>query len=202
MWWHHTYYYVRRVLEFKAMIRLSFALYVMLLCNISYASETAYELFISKSKQQLVVKKGKQTVQQFYVAYGMGGSETKQKLGDKKTPDGIYHIASLRDSGKFSYFMHLNYPNALDVWRGYQNGIITAGQFKELMLAIRNNQLPPQNTELGGYIGIHGLGKITPEKLEIHTQSNWTQGCVALTNGKIYELKQYVSLGTKVTIAE
>lgn len=186
------------------MIRISFGLlvYGILLCNVNYAVETDYELFVSKSKQQLTVKKGDQIVRKFYVAYGMGGDQTKQKLGDKKTPHGIYHIANFKDNSKFSYFMHLNYPNSLDAWRGYQNGIISAMQFKNIMTAINNHKLPPQDTDLGGYIGIHGLGEITAKTLDIHAKANWTEGCIALTNEKINELRQYVGLGTKVTITK
>ena len=59
-----------------------------------------------------------------------------------------------------------------------------------------------QNTPLGGAIGIHGIGEITEEKLEIHRTINWTKGCIALTNDEIDDLLHYIGVGTKVVINE
>ena len=60
--------------------------------------------------------------------------------------------------------------------------------------------MPPQNTRLGGYIGIHGVGEVTREKMKIHRAVNWTDGCIALTNKDINTLRKYVSIGTPVII--
>ncbi len=98
--------------------------------------------------------------------------------------------------------MQLDYPNLLDAWYGYKNNVITAGEFKKIAFAFKGKQRPPQNTALGGYIGIHGLGESTREKLKIHEALNWTEGCIALKNGEINALRQYVSIGTRVTIKE
>ena len=98
--------------------------------------------------------------------------------------------------------MQLDYPNLLDAWYGYKNNVITARQFKQIAFAFKGKQQPPQNTPLGGYIGIHGLGDSTKEKLKIHEAFNWTEGCIALKNSEINALRQYVSIGTRVTIKE
>jgi lipoprotein-anchoring transpeptidase ErfK/SrfK len=52
---------------------------------------------------------------------------------------------------------------------------------------------PPQRTALGGGVGIHGGS--TPE-----LGSDWTWGCVGLTNKDVEDFYNYVSNGTKVTI--
>ncbi|MDZ7736419.1 MAG: L,D-transpeptidase [Gammaproteobacteria bacterium] len=63
--------------------------------------------------------------------------------------------------------------------------------------------MPPQNTALGGYIGIHGIGEVNDEKIMTFTQGqNWTAGCIALTNEQISELRQFVSIGTRIVIRE
>lgn len=56
---------------------------------------------------------------------------------------------------------------------------------------------PPQNTQLGGHIGIHGIGQGNPA---IHNNYNWTNGCIALTNKQIDQLSQWVKTGTVVNI--
>lgn len=98
--------------------------------------------------------------------------------------------------------MQLNYPNLIDAWYGYKNNIINAKEFKRIAYAIKEKQHPPQDTALGGYIGIHGLGDTTAERLKIHDSFNWTEGCIALTNEQVTSLREFVSIGTRVTIRE
>ncbi len=170
--------------------------------NDTFAKGNLYDIEISKSDQQLLVKDGERTIKQYRVAYGKGGKGTKRELGDKKTPVGVYKIIDFKSDSKFHFFMHLDYPNLLDAWYGYKNEVITAQEFKNIATAFKTNQKPPQNTPLGGYIGIHGLGQTTEQKLIIHEGFNWTEGCIALTNEQINDLRQYVSIGTKVIIKE
>ncbi len=65
------------------------------------------------------------------------------------------------------------------------------------MQAVRHHRIPPQNTPLGGQLGIHGLGR---GDLDIQRTINWTNGCVALTNHDIRRLGQWVHVGTRVII--
>jgi murein L,D-transpeptidase YafK len=174
----------------------------MLLCNICLAIDNDYDILISKSKQQLNVVNGEQIVKQYRIAYGKGGNGTKRELGDKKTPIGVYKIVDFKDDSRFHYFMHLDYPNLLDAWYGYKNKTISADEFKKIAHAVKHRKKPPQDTRLGGYIGIHGLGNTTENKLKIHDEINWTEGCIALTNEQIDDLKKYVTIGTKVVIRE
>ncbi len=167
-----------------------------------HATEDDYQLEISKSEQELIVKKGDVLVRRFHIALGKGGKGTKQRVGDKKTPVGVYKITNFKADSKFHYFMQINYPNLLDAWYGYKNKIITAREFRQIAFAVKDRRRPPQDTALGGYIGIHGLGESTEKRLEIHESFNWTEGCIALKNSEINALRQYVSIGTRVTIKE
>jgi len=175
---------------------------LILVYDIVYARDNFYVIEISKSKQELSVKNGNKVIKNYRVAYGKGGNGIKRQLGDKKTPLGVYKIIDFKDDSKFHFFMQLDYPNLLDAWYGYKNEVITATEFKEIATAFKNKQIPPQNTKLGGYIGIHGLGITTEQKILIHEGNNWTEGCIALTNEQINDLRQYVSIGTKVVIRE
>jgi murein L,D-transpeptidase YafK len=170
--------------------------------NLAYANEANYQVVISKSDKELTIIQGDKKIIQFDIALGKGGRGTKRKLGDNKTPAGVYKITNFKANSKFHYFMQLDYPNMLDAWYGYKNDIITAREFKRIAYAIKNKKRPPQNTALGGYIGIHGLGQSNREKLKIHSSFNWTEGCIALKNNEITALRQYVSIGTRVTINE
>jgi len=182
--------------------RLLLAALLLLHCNISYAIGENYDIVISKSRQELAVKQGESIVKQYRIATGKGGNGSKRQLGDKKTPVGVYKIVDFKDNSQFHFFMQLDYPNLLDAWYGYKNNIISATEFKQIAQAFKTKQKPPQDTPLGGYIGIHGLGMENDEKLQIHPDINWTNGCIALTNQQITELRQYVAIGTKVIIRE
>ena len=165
-------------------------------------ADDKYDIIIIKSQQELDVVRGEKIIRQYHIAYGKGGKGPKRVQGDSKTPVGIYRIINFRDNSNFHYFMHLDYPNLLDAWYGYKNNIITAAEFKEIAKAYNDRQAPPQYTRLGGNIGIHGLGKVYKERLKKHVDFNWTNGCIALTNEQINDLKKYVSIGTKVVIRE
>lgn len=166
------------------------------------ALEDDYVLEVYKTGQELLVKQGERVIRRYPVATGMGGKGIKQRLGDKKTPVGVYKIVDFKNDSQFYYFMQLDYPNLLDAWYGYKNRIISASEFRAIATAIKNNQKPPQDTALGGYIGIHGLGEQNGEKLKIHETANWTKGCIALTNEQIDELKKFVRIGTRVVIRD
>lgn len=184
-------------------IQLAIAFVLLLLhCNNSLARGNEYEIVISKSGQELTVKKGDQIIKHYHISLGKGGNGTKRKLGDKKTPLGVYKIIEFKNDSRFHYFMQLDYPNLLDAWYGYKNNVISATDFKKIAYAYKQKQKPPQDTKLGGYIGIHGIGEENDQKLQIHNGFNWTDGCIALTNEQIIELRKYVDIGTKVIIKE
>jgi murein L,D-transpeptidase YafK len=169
--------------------------------SLSSALEGDYELEIYKSKRMLVVKNGPKVERQFRVALGKGGDGDKHHAGDRRTPVGVYRISKLKES-KFNHFMLLNYPNVKDAYYGYKDGVITREDFDRIVNAHNQHELPPQDTRLGGAIGIHGLAEESMEALEIQTHFNWTAGCIALENQDLAELKKYVGLGTRVVINE
>jgi len=175
---------------------------VLLFTSAATTADGIYDIVITKSRQELDVVQGNQVVKQYHIAYGKGGNGPKRVAGDSKTPLGVYRIVDFRDNSRFHYFMQLDYPNLLDAWYGYKNNIITAADFKRIASAYKARQIPPQDTRLGGNIGIHGLGEVTTKRLMIHEGFNWTNGCIALTNEQIIELKKFVSIGTKVVIRE
>ena len=134
--------------------------------------------------------------------WSKGGKGTKRERGDSKTPLGVYRISKLNKSNRFYYFIQLDYPNLIDAWYGFKNEVIDGGDFKRIANAYKKREFPPQDTNLGGQIGIHGIGKTTKKKLAIHEDLNWTDGCIALTNNDIKDLMKYIKVGTTVVIRE
>jgi hypothetical protein len=108
----------------------------------------------------------------------------------------------VRESDRFHLFIQLNYPSVRDAINGLKTETITKQQYRDILDAHIYGQLPPQNTKLGGAIGIHGIGYETKDKLEIHELANWTQGCIALRNNEVEQLTSYISKGTTVKITD
>ena len=177
-----------------------FAIILIVCCQTAAAAP--YSVEISKSERTLSVLQDNKVIKQYRIAHGKGSKGTKIRSGDNKTPTGAYRALRFKSNSKFHFFIQLNYPNPLDAWRGYQNEVISAAEFKQIIQAYQGNSLPPQNTSLGGYIGIHGIGPLTDEKNRIHQGLNWTEGCVAVTNEEIIELRKYITRGTRVVIRE
>ena len=162
----------------------------------------AYDIEIHKSDQLLLLKRGDKITKRYHVALGSGGRGDKREAGDRRTPLGVYHLQEITDRSPFHLFMRLDYPNVKDAYFGLKNKLITRAEFDRIVSARKTGTLPPQNTRLGGSIGIHGLPAEDRDTLIIHRHTNWTKGCIALTNPEANELRNLVAVGTKVTIKE
>lgn len=159
-----------------------------------------FELEIHKSKRVLLVKQGTRIARRYVAATGRGGLGDKRIRGDNKTPEGVYYITGFNEDSAFDMFFRLNYPNAKDGYFGLKRDLIDRDDFSRILDAQRQDRLPPQDTPLGGAIGIHGIGEENHDRLHVQRWQNWTQGCIALTNREIRELRRFVDVGTRVVI--
>ena len=163
-------------------------------------SRPRFELEIHKSKRVLLVKQGTRITRRYVAASGRGGLGDKRIRGDNKTPEGVYYITGFNEDSAFDMFFRLNYPNAKDGYFGLKRDLIDKDDFGRILDAQRQDRLPPQDTPLGGAIGIHGIGEENHDRLHVQRWQNWTQGCIALTNREIRELRRFVDVGTRVVI--
>jgi murein L,D-transpeptidase YafK len=131
------------------------------------------------------------------IAIGTNGSTLNKREGDGRTPLGDFRVTHVLTNSRFRLFFGLGYPNRDHARRAFQEGLLGSGEYLAVRRALRANVLPPQNTPLGGFIGIHGIGIGDPQ---IHASFNWTEGCIALTNEQIDDLAKWVHVGTPVTI--
>lgn len=184
------------------MLRLIFIAFLLHLPTVTMAASGEIELVIVRSENKLLVRKDDKTLRSFKVALGSGGRQPKMQEGDRRTPKGHYRIRDIRSSDRFYLFMHLDYPNMDDAKQALKEGRITRKEYRQILAAFIYNETPPQNTPLGGQIGIHGIGDETPDKLDIHEVSNWTQGCIAMRNSEVRELAMWVEKGTPVIIVD
>jgi murein L,D-transpeptidase YafK len=181
----------------------AFASLIILFPASGKASWEEVSLEIIKSKRILHIKMGDGILRSYKVSLGKGDSRPKSYRGDRRTPEGIYYITNLNPNSKFFYFMGLSYPNMEDAERGLKENLITFDDYFRIREKIKNHETPPQNTALGGFVGIHGTKNyLTYDETELQQYMDWTQGCIALSNDAILDLINYCSPGTKVVIKE
>lgn len=131
------------------------------------------------------------------ISLGRSGTTTDKVTRDKKTPLGEYRVVRISDSATFHRFIGLSYPTLDQAERALKKGIISRSEYADIQRAFQENRTPPQNTRLGGYIGIHGIGE---GDSWVHGSFNWTNGCIALTNEQVDNLQERVAMGMKVVI--
>ena len=163
-----------------------------------FAAENDTWILVNTGKMSLSVLQG-DTIKRTYrnISIGRGGSTLEKKRGDGATPLGEFHIVRMTTDTPFHRFFGLDYPDLERAKRARQAGIIGQVRYTAIRQAIQANKVPPQETALGGYIGIHGIGE---GNTAIHEDFNWTNGCIAITNAQIDELANWVRIGTKVVI--
>ena len=153
---------------------------------------------VDTSTETVSVLQAGQTVLQLKgAAFGRGGVADLRVQGDGRTPLGSFRIVSINHQSQYHLFFGLDYPTVTQAAVGYQKGIIDKTSLDQIVHASAAGRLPPQNTPLGGNIGIHGVGN---GSLWMHQRFNWTQGCVALTNEQIEKLAPWLEIGTRVVI--
>jgi len=155
-------------------------------------------VLIDENTSTLDIYRGDTRIERFEpVSLGRGGAARMRQKGSEMTPTGEFHINRINLDSKFNIFLGLNYPKLETALRAMRAGLMSPTEYADFQDAYYRNGTPPQDTVLGGYIGIHGLGAGDPE---VHRLFNWTEGCVAVTNAQIEELTRLVSIGTRVVI--
>ena len=141
-------------------------------------------VLISKSKYSLtLIDATGQWISSYPVVFGSKDLGDKMMQGDRKTPEGTFHIVSKRKHEKWNRFISIDYPNAESI---------------EKFNIRKAEGLIPPNAKIGGEIGIHGVWP--HEDYAIDQYQNWTEGCISTKNNYIQELFEILPIGTTVII--
>ena len=156
-------------------------------------------LLVDTKADALIVMNGDRPVESFrQIALGSSGAGIKFKRGDNKTPLGVFRVGWINDHSRFKTFIGLDYPNPDYAERALRERQIDALTYERIRAAWSKGRTPPQDTPLGGQIGIHGVGAGNPG---VHSAGiNWTSGCIALDNRQIDALMPWVKVGMRVEI--
>lgn len=132
---------------------------------------------IHKAQRQLFIFSKQQLVKTYNVALGLNPVGKKEVEGDFKTPEGHYHIRGKNPLSAYHKSLGISYPNDEDREHAKELGLTP-----------------------GGDIMIHGLMKHMNNPGKLHIKSNWTSGCIAVTDEEIDELYAQIKVGTPVVI--
>jgi murein L,D-transpeptidase YafK len=134
-------------------------------------------IVVVKSARTLSIFRGGKQLKTYRVALGHNPIGPKEEEGDMKTPEGIYKIDERKADSDYHLALHISYPSAEDTARATGRGV-SAGS----------------DIEIHGFPNGHGaLGAS-------HYLSDWTAGCIAVTNEEIDEIWQLSPVGTIVEI--
>lgn len=168
-------------------IKIIFYLGVILIINTSFkelptkddffivVSKHAYTMSIYDADNNLIVT--------YPATFGNSDLSDKMFEGDRRTPEGEFHIAAKRVHPKWHRFLAIDYPNAESYRKFYER---------------KANGEIPANATIGGSIGIHGTWP--EEDFAVEQQQSWTQGCVSTKNTFVNEIYSQLPVGTKVII--
>ncbi len=115
--------------------------------------------------------------------FGQESEKDKFKEGDKRTPEGLFTILSIRKHKKWHLMLLLDYPTK---------------ESKKTFERRKQERKIDSAATIGGAIGIHGTWP--HEDFLIDNRRHWTDGCISLKNNHLDDLKKYIISGTKVEI--
>jgi murein L,D-transpeptidase YafK len=137
----------------------------------------ADKIVILKSARTMSLLSGGKLLKTYKVALGSVPIGPKRIEGDHKTPEGDYVIDAKNPHSQFHLALHISYPTTADKAMARKLG-----------------------SRPGGAIMIHGLAAPFAYLGALHRQTDWTDGCIAVTNAEIEEIWKLVPLGTRVEI--
>ena len=156
---------------------------------------------VFKARRRMDVYADDVLLKSYVVNLGPDTSGTKSREGDGKTPEGDYFVCSVNKVSQFTRFLALAYPTPADADRGLAAKRLYQADADAIRSAWKTKtHCPPQQTKLGGMVGIHGKGGWQHEggKYEV---VDWTLGCVGLRDADILELfEHYAEVGIPVHI--
>jgi L,D-peptidoglycan transpeptidase YkuD (ErfK/YbiS/YcfS/YnhG family) len=140
-------------------------------------TEPADKVLIEKKARRLTLLSKGEVIKTYKIALGGDPVGPKVRQGDSKTPEGVYTIDSRNSNSEYHLSLHISYPNEIDKKRAKELGVSP-----------------------GGNIMIHGIKNGLDWVGASHTELDWTEGCIAVTDAEMEEIYKLVPNGTIVVI--
>lgn len=137
----------------------------------------ADRILIKKAEHKLYLLQKGRVLKSFDIALGLVPKGPKEREGDFRTPEGLYHVEAKNRDSDFFLAIKVSYPNAKDRAHARALGV-----------------------DPGGQIMIHGQPN-NPKYDERRYQGwDWTDGCVAVSNSDMVDIWLMTSESTPIEI--
>ncbi len=134
-------------------------------------------VIVHKRDRRMDLYRSGAVVATYKVSLGLVPTGQKQREGDFRTPEGSYRLTRRNAQSDFFLAVQVSYPEAGD-----------------LALARRNGWSP------GGLIMVHGLPNFLKYPRNRYLSTDWTDGCIALSNEDMLDFWLLTGLGTPIEI--
>jgi murein L,D-transpeptidase YafK len=135
------------------------------------------KIVVKKEQRMLSLFNNGNHIKSYSISLGRNPKAHKTKEGDGKTPEGIYFIDWKHPNSSYHKAIRISYPNAMDKIQA-----IKAGK------------------EPGGDIMVHGMPNCFGWLSPLLIRTDWTEGCIAVSNTAIEEIASSIKIGTKIVI--
>ena len=139
--------------------------------------EQADRIVVEKARRELLLLQSDRVIRHYRIALGDNPIGPKRMEGDGRTPEGLFTIDWHNPNSHYHLSLHLSYPEAEDREWAAANGVSP-----------------------GGDIMLHGLPNDHAYWGPGHVRTDWTAGCIAVTNEEIEDLWTLVPDGTPIEI--
>ncbi|MEL7211220.1 MAG: L,D-transpeptidase family protein [Pseudomonadota bacterium] len=138
----------------------------------TYNGPEVTRIFVYKERREMFLMHHDQILKKYDFDLGFAPEGDKKIEGDGKTPEGNYTIDRRNPNSRFHLSIGIDYPNAEDRLEAFLLG-----------------------EKPGGDIFIHGRGPDIK-----NPKSDWTWGCIAVTDREMEDIYAMVPNGTPITI--
>ncbi|HEY2678000.1 MAG TPA: L,D-transpeptidase family protein [Steroidobacteraceae bacterium] len=125
----------------------------------------ADRIVVHKAEHKLYLYSGDRLLGVYRVQLGLSPVGQKERERDFRTPEGRYFLARRNPRSDFFLAIQVSYPNKEDEVRAHKNGWAP-----------------------GGSIMIHGFPNTPKHPAAYYESSDWTDGCIALSNSDMVEV--------------
>jgi murein L,D-transpeptidase YafK len=122
-------------------------------------------VLVRKAERRLFLMHGANVVRSYKVALGLNPLGQKERAGDFRTPEGHYYLGRRNPRSDYFLSIQVSYPNDSDAKRAHRN-----------------------HWDAGGSIMIHGLPNQLKHELGYYETTDWTDGCIAVSNADMVEI--------------
>ncbi|MGB5345706.1 MAG: L,D-transpeptidase family protein [Woeseia sp.] len=145
--------------------------------NMSAEFPEAELVLVEKGARKLHLINNGRPFRTFDIALGVAPVGDKEQEGDARTPEGRYILDLRNPNSDFFLSIHISYPNEQDLYQARQLGV-----------------------DPGGQIMIHGQPNMPTYSEGFYRSSDWTNGCIAVSNSDMIDIWLMTPDGTPIEI--